>query len=89
MKRGMNSAPRVVARGRGRGMGPRRELTEEERHGLPPGFDFKNLDQSAKELNITQTLTGGRGLVVEHQLLADWYVNYNINFALIHSLLKS
>lgn len=68
------SSSRPLARGRGRGQGPRRELTREEMYGFPPGFDFRNLEESVKTLRIPGTLTGGRGHVVENEVLVDTYV---------------
>lgn len=68
------SSSRPLARGRGRGQGPRKELSREEMYGFPPGFDFKNLEQSVKTLRIPGTMTGGRGHVVEGEVLVDTYV---------------
>lgn len=62
---------RPLARGRGRGNAQPKVLTEEEKHGLPPGFDFKNLDQSAKTLTFRQTMTGGRGLQEESTIIVE------------------
>lgn len=65
------AGPRPMARGRGRGITPPRVLSEEEKYGLPAGFDFKNLNESAKTLNNPETVTGGLGIIAETNIVVE------------------